>query len=65
MGTDIPSLGENAAGEKEPWDERITLLGGVVTVVRRDVLLGIAGNGVNGFDEAKALKLLRVAAQRI
>lgn len=65
MGSDIPALGENAAGEKEPWDERITLVGGVITVVRRDVLLGIAGNGVNGFDEAKALKLLRVAAQRI
>ncbi len=65
MGSDLPALSQNAAGEKEPWDERMTLLGGVVTVVRRDVLLGIAGNGVNGFDEKKALQLLRLAAQRI
>lgn len=65
MGPDMPRIGENVAGEKEPWDERTTLVGGVVTVVRKDVLLGVAGNGVNGFDEAKALKLLRLAAQRI
>ena len=65
MGPDIPAVGENAAGEKEPWDERITLLGGVVTVIRRDVMLKTAATGVQGFDEAKALKLLRTAAQRI
>ena len=65
MGPDIPAVGENVAGEQEPWDERITLIGGVVTVVRRDVLLKIAGNGVGGFDEAKALALLRTAAKRI
>ncbi len=65
MGSDLPSLGENAAGEKEPWDERMTMARGVIAVVRRDVLLGVAATGVNGFDEAKALKLLRLAAQRI
>jgi hypothetical protein len=62
---DIPSLGENTAGEAEPWDERITLIGGVVTVVKHDVLLKIAANGVGGFDEAKALTLLRLAAGRL
>ncbi len=65
MGPDIPAPGQNVAGEQEPWDERITLLSGVVTVVRRDVLLGAVGNGVNGFDQAKALTLLRTAAKRI
>lgn len=65
MGPDMPAVGENAAGEKEPWDERITLMGGVVTVVRRDVLLGIPANPVAGFDAAKALTLLRTAAKRI
>lgn len=65
MGPDLPSLGENVAGEKEPWDERITLLGGVISVIKRDVLLKIAADGVAGFDESKALALLRTAAGRI
>jgi hypothetical protein len=65
MGADLPSLGENAAREKEPWDERITLLGGVITVIKRDVLLKLAADGMGGFDEAKALALLRAAAARI
>lgn len=65
MGPDLPSLGENAAGEKEPWDERITLLGGVITVIRHDVMLKLPANPVAGMDEAKALTLLRKAAQRI
>lgn len=65
MGADIPAVGQNVAGEKEPWDERMTLLGGVITVVRRDVLLKTNANPVSGFDEAKALTLLRTAAQRI
>lgn len=62
---DVPSIGENTAGEAEPWDERITLLGGVITVIKRDVLLKIAADGMGGFDEAKALVLLRKAAGRI
>jgi hypothetical protein len=62
---DLPALSEQAAGDREPWDERITLLGGVVTVVKGDVLLQIAGDGVEGFDETKALALLRIAARRL
>lgn len=62
---DTPSLGENRAAEGEPWDERITLLGGVITVVKHDVLLKIAANGVGDFDEAKALALLRIAVGRL
>lgn len=62
---DAPAVGENVAGEAEPWDERITLLGGVVTVVKRDVVLKIAAEGVDKFDEARALLLLRKAVGRI
>lgn len=65
MDPDLPTLSQQAVGEQEPWDERITLLGGVVTVVRGDVMLQIAGDGVGGFDEAKALALLRLAARRL
>lgn len=62
---DLPTLSQQAVGESEPWDERITLLGGVITVVSGDVMLQIAGDGVGGFDEAKALALLRLAARRL
>jgi hypothetical protein len=65
MDPDIPSVGENVAGEAEPWDERITLMGGVVTVVKRDVLLRIAGDGLAGFDEVRAESLLRSALGRL
>lgn len=65
MGPDIPALGENAAGEKEPWDERITLMGGMITVIKHDVLLKIPADGMGGFNEDKALALLRIAANRI
>jgi hypothetical protein len=65
MGDDLPALSQSAAGEAEPWDERVTLLGGLVTVVRRDVLLQLAGEGTDGFDEAKALAFLRIAAGRL
>jgi len=62
---DIPDLSEQAAGEAEPWDERITLLGGVIEVVKDDVLLKIAASGAFGFDEEKGLQVLRIAAGRI
>jgi hypothetical protein len=62
---DLPTIGANTTGEAEPWDERVTLVGGVVTVVRHDALLKIAGDGLGGFNEAKALALLRIAARRI
>lgn len=62
---DLPTLSREAAGEAEPWDERITLLGGLITVVKADVMLQTAGDGVAGFDEAKALALLRIAAGRL
>ena len=65
MGPDMPAVGENTANEAAPWDERITLLGGMITVVKRDVLLKIAADGMGGFDEAKALTLLRSAVSRI
>ena len=63
-GDDTPALGEVRADE-EPWDERITLLGGVITVVKHDVLLKMAGEGMGDFDEDKALGLLRTAVGRI
>ncbi len=59
------SLGQEAVGEAEPWDERLTLLPGIITVVKGDRLLKIAGDGVGGFDETKALQLLRIAARRL
>jgi hypothetical protein len=63
-GDDTPALGEARVGG-EPWDERVTLLGGVVTVVKHDVLLKMVGEGMDGFDEDKALGLLRAAVARI
>lgn len=65
MDPDLPTLGTGAAGEAEPWDERITLVGGLITVVKADVMLQIAGDGVGGFDETKALELLRIAIRRL
>lgn len=65
MDPDLPDLSQNAIGEAEPWDERVTLLGGMVTVVKADALLQINGEGVDGFDEAKALAMLRIAARRL
>ena len=65
MGPDIPAIAESSATAREPWDERITLLGGMIMVVKRDVLLKIAADGVGGFDEAKAMTLLRSALGRI
>lgn len=63
---DIPTLSEEAVGESEPWDERITLLGGVIAVVKDDALLKIAtGAGAFDFDEDEALQLLRIAAGRL
>lgn len=62
---EIPKLGENTVGEKEPWDERLTYLGGNIAVVKHDVLLDIPADDVNGFDEQKALELLRMVAKRI
>ena len=63
---DIPTLSEEAVGEAEPWDERITLLGGVIAVVKDDALLRIAtGAGAFDFDEDEALQLLRIAAGRL
>jgi len=64
MGDDMPELGEVGKGG-EPWDEQVTLLGGVITVVKNDVLLKIPADGVGGFDEEKALGLLRAAAGRV
>lgn len=63
-GDDTPELGSTASDEG-PWDERVTLLGGVVTVVKADVLLKMAGDGMGGFDEDEALNLLRTAVGRI
>ena len=63
---DIPTLSQEAIGESEPWDERITLLGGVVAVVKDDALLRIAtGAGAFDFDEDEALQLLQIAAGRL
>lgn len=65
LDADLPTLSEEAAGGGEPWDERLSLLGGLITVVKRDVLLRIAGDGVGGFDEGKAMALLRLAVSRL
>jgi len=65
MGGDIPALGTTSPGAEEPWAEMHVLLGGMVTVVKNDVLLKIAGHGVAGFDEEKAKALLRIAARRL
>jgi hypothetical protein len=59
------SLSQEAVGEAEPWDERMTLMPGLITVVKNDVLLKIPGDGVFGFDEQKALQLLRIAVGRL
>lgn len=64
MDPDLPYLADEAEDE-DPWDERITLLGGVIAVVKRDVLLGIPADGALGFGEEEALALLRSAAGRI
>jgi hypothetical protein len=63
-GDDMPELGE-VGGAGEPWDERVTLLGGMITVVKKDVLLKIPADGMYGFEEEKALALLRAAVGRI
>ncbi len=65
MDADLPRLGQDTVGEAEPWDQRVTLLGGVIRIVKGDVGLQIAGDGLGGFDEAKALALLRLAARRL
>lgn len=65
MGGDIPTLGTSASSPQEPWAEMHVLLGGMVTVVKSDVLLKIAGHGVGGFDEEKAKALLRIAVGRL
>lgn len=62
---DLPTLSESAGGKGEPWDERITLVGGEITVVKADAMLQLVGDGIGGFDEAKALGLLRIAAGRL
>jgi hypothetical protein len=59
------SLSQEALGEGEPWDERMTLMPGIITVVKGDILLKIAGDGVYDFDETRALQLLRIAAGRL
>lgn len=65
MDTDLPSLSEEGAGGDEPWDERMTLVGGLITVVKGDVALQLNGEGVGGFDEKKALAMLRIAVRRL
>lgn len=60
-----PSLSTDVAGESEPWEERTTLIGGQIVVVKRDVLLKLIADRVGGFDENKALELLRIAARRL
>ena len=61
---EIPELARNSSGEGEPWDDSQVLLGGRVIVVARDMLFQAIGTGFNGFDEAKATELLRIAVQR-
>ena len=65
MDADLPRIGQDTVGEAEPWDQRVTLVGGVIHIVKGDVGLRIAGDGVGGFDEARALALLRLAARRL
>lgn len=65
MGGDVPTLGASSSDPQEPWAEMHVLLGGMVTVVKNDVLLKIPGHGVGGFDEEKAKALLRIAVGRL
>lgn len=61
---EVPDLEQNTSGGAEPWDDAQVLLGGRVTVVARDMLFQAIGTGFNGFDEAKARELLRIAVRR-
>jgi hypothetical protein len=61
---EIPELARNSSGEGEPWDDSQVLLGGRVIVVAHDMMFQAIGTGFNGFDEAKATELLRIAVQR-
>lgn len=65
MDPDIPKLSQDAVKETEPWDDRVTLMGMQITVVKNDVMLQTTANGAAGFDEAKALEMLRIAARRL
>ena len=62
---DLPELSDTTTGASEPWDERITLVGGVVTVVKADVMLQFSGDAIGGFSDARALEMLRIAVRRI
>lgn len=64
MDPDLPALGRDTVDRAEPWDQKLTLMG-VVAVVKGDVLLKIGGDGIGGFDEKKALALLRSAVAKI
>lgn len=61
---EIPRLATDGSGPGEPWNEVQVLLGGRVTVVGRDLLLQAVATGVGGFDEDRALQLLRIAMRR-
>jgi len=65
METEVPTLSQDTVGEAEPWDERMVLMPGLITIVKGDVLLRLPGDGSFGLTEAKALSLLRLAARRL
>jgi hypothetical protein len=60
---EIPDLAKNN-GAKEPWDDEQLLLGGLMTVVSKDILFQTVASGINGFDEGRARELLRLAVAR-
>ena len=61
---EIPDLSRDGSGADAPWDDSQSLLGGRVIVVAHDMLFETIGTGVNGFDEARAAALLRMAVLR-
>lgn len=61
--SEIPDLAKNDSAN-EPWDDEQLLLGGLMTVVARDILLQTVASGIGGFDEGKARELLRLVVPR-
>jgi hypothetical protein len=65
MGAAPAGMSTAAGTPADPWDEQATLAGGVVAVVKHDVLLKIPADGMYGFTRERAVQLLRIAAGRL
>jgi hypothetical protein len=65
MGAAPTGIATTGGAPGEPWDEAATLAGGVMAVVKHDVLLKIPADGMYGFTRERASQLLRLAARRL